>query len=154
MLRNEFARHVRQKVRAVQHFALWNQVDASEHRAFFVANAGRQAVTIGIEVNAEATRREAFLGAHADHAGVAFDERHVDEFSKVVHLGHDQFSEPWRHNAVAIEVFELVSEIDRLGEGFVFGTQEHHGFFARLRWTRQHGPRPTGRCFGGVGFGV
>ena len=39
MLRDEFARHVRQKVGAVEHFAFWNQVDASKHRAFFVANA-------------------------------------------------------------------------------------------------------------------
>ena len=52
MLCNEFARHVRQKVRAVQHLSLWDEVDASEHRASFVAHASRKAFTIGVEVNA------------------------------------------------------------------------------------------------------
>lgn len=120
MLSNEFARHIRQKVRAIQDFALGNQIDASKHGAFFVADAGRQALTVGVEVNAHATRREAFFGAHADHASVAFDEGHLYQFSKVVHLSHDQLSEPGRDNAVAVIVFEFVGEIDRLGEGLVF----------------------------------
>lgn len=130
MLSNEFARHVRQKVRAIEHLTLGNQIDTSKYRAFFVANAGRQALTVGVEVNAYATRCEAFFGAHADHASIAFDEGHLYQFSKVVHLSHDQLSEPGRDNAVAIKVLQFVGEIDGLGEGLVFGAQQHHRFFA------------------------
>lgn len=101
--------------------ALWNQAHTAKHRALLVVYAGLEALCVGVQVNADAARREALGGANADNAGIAFDKRHLRQFGEVVHLGHQQFTEPRGNNAITVKVFELVGVLDLFGVRPVFG---------------------------------
>jgi len=75
LLRNQFAGHVGQEVRAIKHFVFRNHADTAKHGALLVAYAGREALLVHVEVNVDASWGQAFVGTDAHHAGIAFDER-------------------------------------------------------------------------------
>ena len=74
MLGYQLSRHIGQKVRPIKHFTLRNQADAAKNRALFVMDAGFEAGSIRIEMDADTTWRQAARCTDADNAGIAFDE--------------------------------------------------------------------------------
>jgi len=86
LLRNQFARHVGQEVRAIQNLVFRNQADAAKNGALLVAYTGREALFIHIKVNVDASWGQAFVGPDAHHARITFDEGQLHQFGKVVHF--------------------------------------------------------------------
>ena len=62
---------------------------------------------VDIEVNVDTPRCKTFFSANTHHASITFDKRQLDQFSKVVHLGHQEFTKPGRNDAFAIKVIKL-----------------------------------------------
>ena len=69
MVLNQSSTDFRQEIRSVQSLAIGHKIDRAKHRTLFAANASIELLGVFKQLDADATRREAFLGGVGHDAG-------------------------------------------------------------------------------------